>query len=488
MSTLTPPPSAYFAQTSAEIIIPTAESKIHDIIHRWTDERLSNPALVVIPSNTTDITAAGKYAAENRLTLLVGGGGHKVVPINEKTLYLDMHRFKNIDVDTNNMLVTFGGGVSNQELLEALYSHGVYTTYANSGAVGMVGLTLGGGFTGLSSLHGLAMDNVVAFEGVTASGEYITIDITSTGEERALFDVLCGAGAGLLVIASMTMHIYQLSSLQLKENKEFWVRKWIFPGAAIETAAEFFKSLFPAKENMLPVLIFARSPPSSPFPGQPILILTVTYFGPSAEAEAIVDPLITPEITKLAIDTNTTFVPFVKMFEGTKMFDIRGGFKSQNTARCMGFSTTSIVEAFQRWKQFGDEVEDARPFTVTLIVGYNPSMTIANGSSSDPEGRGRRPFAGRARPFFGQTLTWYQKRESQPFVEKFIADTLAILRKADDEKGYTPNTLPNNFRDGSAIELGYTKEELVEIRRVHRLWNKGGLFYDILDDTASWSL
>jgi hypothetical protein len=270
--------------------------------------------------------------------------------------------------------------------------------------------------------------------------------------------------------------------LQLDDTAKFWLRKWTFPGTAIQQVAEFFKSLLPVKQKFLPVLLLARAPPSSPVPGVPVLILHIFYFGPSKEAEAFVDPLVTSDISSLAIACDTTLAPFVNIFDSTKMLDIHGGFKSQHMARCIDFSTATMVEAFQRWKRFGDEVEDARPFTVIVIVGYNPAVAIANGA--DPEGCGRRPFAGRDRPVFGQALTWYQHRETEPLTERFITDVLAILRRDDAAKGYLPVTLPNNFRDGTAVELGYTKEQLVEIRRVHRRWNGEGVFYNVLEDAG----
>ncbi|KAK9364947.1 hypothetical protein V1509DRAFT_634696 [Lipomyces kononenkoae] len=483
MPSLNPPPEAYFAPTSTEVIVPTVEDNIHDIIGRWTDERLSHPAIVVVPSNHADIIAAVKYAAANKLTLVVGAGGHKVVPINETTLYVDMRKFNHISVDSDHMSVTFGGGVSNQKLLEALYDRGLYTTLANSGAVGMVGFILGGGLSGLSSAHGLVIDNVLAFEGITASGEPITLDASSsTGEERSLFDVLCGAGIGLLAITSVTMRAFRLSSLQLADTTNFWVRKWTFPGSAIQVVADFFKSLVPVEQKMLPLLIFARAPPSAPVPGVPVLILSISYFGPSKEAEAFVDPLVTSEVSSLAITCDTSLTPLVHMFDSNKMLDVHGGFKSQHMAPCMDFSAVTIVEAFQRWKRFGDEVEDARPFTAVIIFAYNPAVVIANGSSSDPERRGLRPFVARDRPVFAQALTWYRNRETKPLTERFITDFLETIRRDDNARGYLPVTMPNNFRDGTAVDLGYTKEQLVEIRRVHRKWNGEGVLYNVLED------
>ncbi|KAH8809324.1 hypothetical protein F5884DRAFT_858825 [Xylogone sp. PMI_703] len=481
MSNLTSNPDTYFAQTSAEIIIPKAESDIHSIIGRWSDERLSHPALVVIPSNKDDIIAALKYAASSGLTVVVGGAGHKVVPINDETLYLDMKKFTNIKIDVDDMSVTFGGGVTNNQLLEALHARNLYTAYANSGSVGMVGFCLGGGNSAFSYLHGLAIDNVLEIEGITALGEQVIVGSSSTGEERALFDVLCGAGCGLLAITAMKMRVYPISNLQLEDDK-YWVRKWIFPGTAIEKVAEFFNSL--PVNKLAPVLIFARSPPSSPAPGNPILIFTLTYFGSSKEAEALVDSLISPEFSKFALTSDTTLAPFLSMFDGIKMFDAHGGFKSQHTARCVDVPVGTIVESYQRWKQFGDEVADARPTTVAFISKFDPSITISNGLSSDPEGRGGRPIAGRDRPVFTQLMMWYRQRESESAAEKYVTEFLSIMRKDDDMKGYAPATLPNNLRDNTMLEAAYTKEQLIEIRRVHRLWNGKGLFYNILEDSG----
>lgn len=346
----------------------------------------------------------------------------------------------------------------------------------------MVGFLLGGGFSMFSSLHGLGMDNVLAFEGVTASGEHIKVNASSTGDYRALFDVLCGAGFGLLVITSVTLRIYPISTLQLEDINKLWTRRWIFPAMAIQEVATFFKFMVPVEKRMFPILIFARSPPSSPSPGQPMLILTTTYFGPKAEAETLLDSYTNPDVLKRAITSETNLIPFVNIMDSTKMFDTRGGFKAQTTARCMDIPTETIVKSFKNWQKFGDETKDACPFTVFVIAAYNQSVTVINGSPSDPEGRGKRPFLGRDRSYFGQVLTWYQSSNTKMQTEQFITDAMAILREDDESKGYPPNGLPNNFRDGTAIELGYTNEQLTEIRRIHKMWNGAGVFYDILDD------
>lgn len=121
-------PEAVFASTTNSILVPNEDTDIHKAIPRWSDERLKKPAIIVTPSTQDDIIAAVHYARENGLILLAGSGGHKIVPINEKTLYLDMRNFKGIKVDKDNGTVEIGGAVTNAELMMALLQNGYYTS------------------------------------------------------------------------------------------------------------------------------------------------------------------------------------------------------------------------------------------------------------------------------------------------------------------------------------------------------------------------
>ncbi|KAH8702046.1 hypothetical protein BGW36DRAFT_445658 [Talaromyces proteolyticus] len=476
-------PRSFFASTTNEIIIPTSTTDIHSVITRWSDERLQQPAIIVIPSTREDIIAAIQYARQKNLTILAGAGGHKVVPVNDKTLYLDLRKFKKIEVNREKATVEIGGAVTNLELMTELLKDGFYTTYANSGAVSMAGLVLGGGFCGaLSSIHGLAIDNVVAFEGVTASGEVIKVDQSASDpKHKALFDILCGAGYGLLVITSHSMKIHKLSALNLDDTDKLWVRKYTFPGKVIGEVVDFFQKLLPVKPKLMPLILCVRAPPNAPFPGAPVIILSITYYGPSSEASKIVDPIVaSTDIEKFAIASETTLAPFTSIFDGSKMIDAHGGFKAQHMSRAHSFSTSTIVSAFNRWKQLGEEVPDARAFSVFLVWGYNPTATIENGLVND-----KRPFIGRDRSMFGNAITWYNKPESKAAVEKYATDISEILQQDDSRQGYPGATLPNNFRDNSKVHLGYTDDMLVDIRRVHAVWNPDSLFYNVLEDSGT---
>jgi hypothetical protein len=344
----------------------------------------------------------------------------------------------------------------------------------------MAGLVLGGGFCGaLSSIHGLAIDNVVAFEGVTASGEIVRVDkLASDPDKKELFEVLCGAGYGLLVITSLSMKIYKLSSLNLEGGDKLWVRKYTFPAVHIEKIVDFFETLLPVKPKLMPFLLCGRAPPTAPVPGAPMVILTITYYGPESEGRGFIDPLVASSgIDKLSVASETILAPFHNIFDISKMLDAHGGFKAQHIVRANSFSASSITLAFERWKRLGDDVADARPLSLLLVWAYNPAATIGNSSRSD-----KRPFIGRDRPMFGNVITWYNKHESEAPVEKYAAEVTEILRQDDAKNGFPEVTLPNNFRNNSQLQLGYTDEMLAQINRVHAKWNPDSLFYNVLQD------
>ena len=140
-----------------------------------------------------------------------------------------------------------------------------------------------------------------------------------------------------------------------------------------------------------------------------MLVLSITYYGPAEEARSILAPVLTPEISNLAVSDQIVAMPLGDMFIGSQMFNTHGGFKEQYNARTKRLSRTSIREIYSRWQTFGDEIEDARARTIVVLSAYNAQMTMAMGSGTDG---GRKPFLGRDRPFFGQTITWYSKKET----------------------------------------------------------------------------
>jgi FAD/FMN-containing dehydrogenase len=81
---------------------------------------------------------------------------------------------KAIEVDVSAKTVRVEPGVTLGEIDAATQAHGLATPLGGVSQTGIAGLTLGGGIGWLRRKHGLAADNVLSFEVVTADGRLVT--------------------------------------------------------------------------------------------------------------------------------------------------------------------------------------------------------------------------------------------------------------------------------------------------------------------------
>ncbi len=95
------------------------------------------------------------------------------------------------------------------------------------------------------------------------------------GEERTLFNALCGAGHGLGIVTSVIMKAFSIRNLRMTDDS-IWSRSIVFPPAAMETAAEAFVGFSDPAPPLSIVLLCTRAPATAPVPGAPMLILTAS--------------------------------------------------------------------------------------------------------------------------------------------------------------------------------------------------------------------
>ena len=131
------------------------------------------------------------------------GGGHNVAgrAVIDGAVMIDLSLMKEVDVDPDAKTVRAQGGVLWDELNAAAAEHGLATTGGAISTTGIAGLTLGGGLGWLMAKYGLAADNLLAVELVTADGEIL--DVTAESHPD-LFWALRGGGGNFGVAASLT--------------------------------------------------------------------------------------------------------------------------------------------------------------------------------------------------------------------------------------------------------------------------------------------
>jgi FAD/FMN-containing dehydrogenase len=170
------------------------------------------PALIVRARNADDVVAALDLARGTGLEVSVRGGGHNVAgrAVSDGGVMIDLADMTAIAVDPERGTVTAGGGATWAELNAATAEHGLAVTGGVISSTGVGGLTLGGGLGWLMGKHGLAADNLVGAELVTASGDVLGVDEETHPD---LMWALRGGGGNFGVATALTYRLHPLAMI-----------------------------------------------------------------------------------------------------------------------------------------------------------------------------------------------------------------------------------------------------------------------------------
>jgi FAD/FMN-containing dehydrogenase len=170
------------------------------------------PALIVRCQTAQDVVAALALARRVGLEVSIRGGGHNVAgrAVTDGGVMIDLAEMKTIAIDPVRSTATAGGGVIWGELNDAAAEHGLAVTGGAVSTTGIAGLTLGGGLGWMMAKYGLASDNLLAAELVTANGDVLQVDATSHPD---LFWALRGGGGNFGVATSFTYRLHPLKTV-----------------------------------------------------------------------------------------------------------------------------------------------------------------------------------------------------------------------------------------------------------------------------------
>jgi FAD/FMN-containing dehydrogenase len=165
------------------------------------------PALIARCRGAADIADAVNFARTHRLEVAVRGGGHNVAgnAVCDGGLMVDLSLMKGIHVDPVRRTVRAQGGVTWREFNRETQVHRLAATGGTISTTGIAGLTLGGGFGWLMGKYGLAVDNLLAAEVVTAAGDVV---LASEQENGDLFWGLRGGGGNFGVVSSFEYRLH----------------------------------------------------------------------------------------------------------------------------------------------------------------------------------------------------------------------------------------------------------------------------------------
>jgi FAD/FMN-containing dehydrogenase len=167
------------------------------------------PALVVQPDGVTDIRKAVTFARERNLLLAVKCGGHSYAGKStcDGGLQIDLSTLRHARVDVNKRIAHVAGGSLLGELDRESMAFDLVTTAGTVSHTGIGGLTTAGGFGRVGRRFGLALDNVVGADVVTADGRFLH---ATAEENQDLFWAIRGGGGNFGIVTNFEMQLHPM--------------------------------------------------------------------------------------------------------------------------------------------------------------------------------------------------------------------------------------------------------------------------------------
>ena len=170
------------------------------------------PAIIVRAADAGDIRATVDFARDHELLLAVRGGSHSVPGYGtcDEGVVLDLGAMRGIRVDPERRTARAEGGCTWADFNHATHAFGLATTGGVVSTTGIGGLTTGGGMGHLARRCGLACDNLISVDLVTADGSFVTC----TDEHNAdLMWAVRGGGGNFGVVASFEYRLHPVADI-----------------------------------------------------------------------------------------------------------------------------------------------------------------------------------------------------------------------------------------------------------------------------------
>ncbi|HEV7203747.1 MAG TPA: FAD-binding oxidoreductase [Jatrophihabitans sp.] len=280
---------ALAAAVDGEVLLP--DHADFDAAHQvWNRNRQLRPAVILAGTTPRDVALGIAFARTHDLPLAVRGGGYTPsgTASCENGLMLDLRPMNGVSVDPRAGTAVVSAGATWGELDPATQAFGLAVPGLPVSRIGVAGSTIGGGYGHLRRAYGLACDNLVSADVVTADGRLVT---ASGDQNTELLWGLRGGGGNFGVVTSLTFRLRPLPGPVLSgalvfaaEHAERLVRFYRDWTAGLREDVSTRLSLISARQSSLEAQGVDR-------PTGPVVAVTVVCVGPPSSAEALVRPL-----------------------------------------------------------------------------------------------------------------------------------------------------------------------------------------------------
>ncbi len=244
----------------------------------WNAMIDKRPALIARCAGVSDIIQSVNFARDSGLLVSVRGDGHNVSgnAICDGGLMIDLSSMRSVRVDPDRRVARAEPGVIWREFDHETQAFGLATTGGLISTTGVAGLTLGGGIGWLMGCHGLACDNLLSVDVVTADGRLLT---ASESQHQDLYWGLRGGGGNFGIATSFEFQLHPVAQML----GGLAIHPLDHAVALIKFYDQYTRT---APDELGSMVVFVTSPE-----GERVVAIAVGYNGPVEEGERVLKPL-----------------------------------------------------------------------------------------------------------------------------------------------------------------------------------------------------
>ena len=243
------------------------------------------PLAIVLAAVAQDVATTIGFARDNALPLAVRSGGHSLAQYSviDDAIVVDLSKMQRISVDPESRVARVQAGATSGDLAGPAHEHGLALSTGDTHSVGMGGLVTGGGIGFMVRKYGLAIDNLLSAQVVTAGGDIVTASETSHPD---LFWAIRGGGGNVGIVTEFTFRLAPVGQI---------LGGALILPASREVVRGYLEASVAAPDDLTTIANLMHLPPAPFVPdelvGEHVLVILVTWTGGIEEGQAALAPL-----------------------------------------------------------------------------------------------------------------------------------------------------------------------------------------------------
>lgn len=459
---------AAFKSSLAGLVLMPADQGYDEARQVWNSLIDRRPGLIVQVRALADVVRSVDFAKTHGLLTSVRGGGHNVngSAVCNGGIVIDLRNMYAVRVDRRSMTVHVQGGARLADVDRETQLFGLVTPTGNVSDTGIGGLTLCGGMSNLRRKWGLAIDNLVSVELVTASGDVKT---ASASENVDLYWAVRGGGGNFGIVTNFEFRLHELGPEVFFAAQFFTIddapavmRKWrdFVESSQDETSSLGFLWTVPAVDGFSPELR-----------GKRVFLYGALYAGPADQGEKALAPL--QRIGKPVLDLSGRG-PFVGWQKAFDPFFLRGPVYPEIHAYWKSIYLRGLDDTL-----IDDLVARARtaPTDQCLVVLWHLGGAVARLAAEETA------FGKRSAPYLLSYDSCWTDRAQTDAVVQWTRDQIAAAKPHSPGGSYL--NFPGVGADAAAVREAYgaNYDRLSKIKTKHDPKNMFRMNQNILPST-----